>query len=114
MTTGIEEPLEPTPETGSLPLAEDKFKLPNRWIPSLKARRYLYGVGIALLPVLMAYGIVDQNGIALWGALLGSVLGVTGLGVALVNTVERPEDKAEREHNEKEAELEDRGRDYLD
>lgn len=107
MTIGINETPEPTPETGSLPLAEDKFKLPNRWIPSLKARRYLYGVGLAALPVLMAYGIVDQNGIALWGALLGAVLGVTGLGVALVNTVERQEDKREREFNDHEKEIQE-------
>lgn len=97
MSTGTED-LEP--ETGSQPLSNEKFKLPNRWIPSITVRRYLYGIGLALLPLLVSYGIVEQDMSAVWIAFLGAALGVTGLGVALVNTVEKPEDKAARKKQE--------------
>lgn len=38
------------------------------------ARRYVYGVAIAGLPLLQVYGILAEEHVALWGALIGAIL----------------------------------------
>ena len=104
MTTGTEDK---SPSTGSQPLGADKFKLPNRWIHSPAVRRYIYGIALATVPILVSYDLftVEQGG--LWLSLVGAALAITSAGVALVNTVERPEDRAEREIKEREAAIEE-------
>ena len=37
-------------------------------------RRWIYGVATAVLPILVAYGILDERRAPLWVALLGSLL----------------------------------------
>ena len=37
-------------------------------------RRWIYGVATAALPILVAYGVLDERGVSLWAALLGSLL----------------------------------------
>ena len=47
-------------------------------------RRWIYGVAIAVLPILITYGVVSKEDAPLWIALVGAVL-VPGLAVANVN-----------------------------
>lgn len=46
-------------------------------------RRWLYGVLVALVPLLIAYGVVEETTAPLWLALASSVLGTT---TALLHT----------------------------
>lgn len=53
-----------------------------QWLtPSV--RRWLYGVLVALIPLLIAYGVVEETTAPLWVALASSVLGTT---TALLHT----------------------------
>lgn len=54
-----------------------------------KVRRYLYAIVTALVPILIAYGVVDETTSALWVALSAAVLG-TGTAVAHTNTRRDP------------------------
>lgn len=42
--------------------------------PSPTTRRYIYGVAVAVLPLLIAYGIIEEHTAPLWVAALGSIL----------------------------------------
>lgn len=46
-----------------------------------QVRRYVYGIAIAALPLLIGYGLLDKESAPLWVAFLGSVL-VPGLALA--------------------------------
>ena len=46
-------------------------------------RRWVYGIAIAVLPLLIAYGVLDDQSAPLWAALVGAVL-VPSLAVANV------------------------------
>ena len=52
-------------------------------------RRWIYGIAIAALPLLIAYGVLDDSTAAVWAAVLGAVL-VPGL--ALGHVTDAPED----------------------
>ena len=52
-------------------------------------RRWLYGVLVALIPLLIAYGVVEETTAPLWVALASSVLGTT---TALLHTPTGGED----------------------
>lgn len=58
---------------------------PGRFIPSPKARRYVYGVLASLGPVTLFYGVMSAQEVVLW---LGTAQTVLGLGpaLALANT----------------------------
>lgn len=47
------------------------------WLKTRSNRVYLYGVGVATGPVLVYYGVADQQEISLWSGLLLTVLGLT-------------------------------------
>ncbi|OYO16296.1 hypothetical protein CGZ94_04975 [Enemella evansiae] len=47
------------------------------------ARRWLYGIALAALPLLIVYGILTETTAPLWGALAGAILVP---GVAIANT----------------------------
>lgn len=49
---------------------------PNRWIPSPDARRWLYGVLVALAGVGVGYGIITAEQGGLWLSLGAAALGV--------------------------------------
>ena len=53
----------------------------GRFITDPAVRRWVYGIALALGPVLMAYGILDEQTWPLIAALVGAVL-VPGLAVA--------------------------------
>lgn len=46
-----------------------------------QVRKYVYGVALAVLPLLIAYGVLDKETAPLWIAVLGSIL-VPGLAYA--------------------------------
>lgn len=50
-------------------------------MPSPKARRYLYRVGIAGVAVLVGYGIVSGEHAVLWTAALAAILGLADANV---------------------------------
>ena len=50
-------------------------------------RRWIYGISLAVVPLLVLYGIVDEQSAPLWIALVSAIV-VPGLAVSHVN----PED----------------------
>ena len=52
----------------------------DKTIP-LSARRWIYGVATAVIPLLIAYGVVDDQTAPLWVALVAAVL-VPGMATA--------------------------------
>jgi hypothetical protein len=52
-------------------------------MPNEQTRGYLYRVGVAVVPVLTAYGLLNERDAVVWLGLLGSVLGI---GLAAMNT----------------------------
>ncbi len=62
------------------------MKLVN-WFKTRSNRVWLYTVGTATGPVLVYYGVVDQEAFTLWSGFLLTVLGLT----ATANTNERNE-----------------------
>lgn len=55
-----------------------------------KVRQYLYAVLTALVPILIAYGVVESADAAIWVALGAAVLG-TGTALTHTNTKLDPE-----------------------
>lgn len=52
-----------------------------------RTRAWLYRVLLAVVPLLLAYGVLDERTLALWLGLGGAVLGI---GTAAYNTTTRP------------------------
>lgn len=48
-------------------------------------RRWLYGVGVAAVPLLVVYGVVNVEQGAAWVAFLGALVGMPLLGMAAAN-----------------------------
>lgn len=46
-----------------------------------QARRWVYGVALAVIPLLTAYGMISENHAPLWASLLSSIL-VPGLAIS--------------------------------
>lgn len=44
------------------------------WPPSPTTRKYIYGIALALLPLLIAYGVLSEEHAPLWAAAIGAVL----------------------------------------
>lgn len=55
-------------------------RTPNKWIPSPKARRWVYGVLASAGPVVMFYGLASAAEVAVWLGLGAMILG-TPVGV---------------------------------
>lgn len=49
-------------------------------------RRYLYGVVVALIPLLVLFGLIAPEDVATWTNLAGALLGLGAAGLALPNT----------------------------
>lgn len=69
----------------TVPTPQPVLEVPNKWIPSPQLRGYLYGIVIAVVPLLSLLGLftpeVAQNILVIAAA----VLAVGGSAVALVN-----------------------------
>lgn len=48
-----------------------------------RVRRWIYGIALTVLPLLIAYGLIDDSTAALWAAVAGAVL-VPGLALGHV------------------------------
>jgi hypothetical protein len=59
---------------------------PNRWIPDPTIRKYLYGVVLAMIPVLVAFGLISPDQVQLWLNLAAAVLGLGTTVLAAANT----------------------------
>lgn len=68
--------------------AETPVKIgnPARVIADPKTRRWLYGIAVAVVPLLTVYGIVAESDVALWIGLAGAVLGTGAPALAAANT----------------------------
>lgn len=54
-----------------------------RWFNKARNRKWLYGVTIAVLAILAAYGLLEDAQVPLWATLAAVVLGVGSPAVAL-------------------------------
>lgn len=59
---------------------------PARVIAQPKTRRWIYGIAIAAVPLLVAYGVIAESDAALWIGLAGAVLGTGVPALAAANT----------------------------
>lgn len=50
--------------------------------PSREVRKWVYGISLAVIPLLVAYGVLDEAAAPLWVALVGAVVAP---GLALAN-----------------------------
>ena len=59
---------------------------PARLIADPATRRWLYGIAVAVVPLLVIYGVVAESDAALWIGLAGAVLGSGAPALAAANT----------------------------
>lgn len=60
---------------------------------SEKTRAYIYRISVAALPVLVAYGVLAENQVAMWLGLAGAVLGVGTNALASANTSTKSDER---------------------
>ena len=48
-----------------------------KWFNNREHRKWLYGISLTVIPLLVAYGVVEEAAAPLWVALVGSVLAPT-------------------------------------
>lgn len=58
-----------------------------------RMRAYLYRIGVALVPLLVGYGVVAESQAALWLGLLGAVLATGEVALAAAHTSTRQSDR---------------------
>lgn len=51
----------------------ERANMPKRLLKR-KSRQWLHGIGLAVLPLLVGYGLIGENEAAAWGALLGAII----------------------------------------
>ena len=66
-------------------MADHTAETPNRFIPSPKARAYVYAVGVAAGPLAIFYGLLSSEEVALWLGFGGAALALPS-ALALANT----------------------------
>lgn len=49
-------------------------------------RAWLYRISVALVPLLVAYGLINNSASALWVGLVGALLGTANSGLASIHT----------------------------
>lgn len=59
------------------------ISLPHIPLPSAQVRQWLYHVLTLLVPILVVYGILDADQLALWLSLAAAVLGTGTAGAAV-------------------------------
>lgn len=61
-------------------------RTPNRVITDPLVRRYLYGVVLAFIPILVSAGVLTGGDAQLWLNVAAAVLGLGTTGLAVANT----------------------------
>lgn len=64
-----------------------------------QVRKYLYGVTIALVAVLVAYDVISGDAAPIWLALAAAVLGIAAPVTALNHLNPKPEDETHSHEN---------------
>lgn len=59
---------------------------PARVIAQPRTRRWIYGIAVAAVPLLVAYGVIAESDAALWIGLAGALLGTGVPALAAANT----------------------------
>lgn len=67
-------------------------RTPGRFITDPEVRRWLYGIAVAVVPLLIALGVVTEAHGGLWIAIVGAVLAPVAPALAAANT---PRDTAD-------------------
>lgn len=75
-------------------------EVPNKWIPSVDVRRYIYRVFAALLPVAGFYGWLGPEELPLYLQLGSVILGVGGGAAAAIAAVNTPTKEATADDGE--------------
>lgn len=55
------------------------------WIKSREGRKWLYSVTVVVIPLLVLYGVIDQQAAPLWAQAIGVLFGVAAPAMALRN-----------------------------
>lgn len=55
------------------------------WLFSREGRKWLYGVSVVAIPLLVLYGVIDPQAAPAWLALVAALLGVAAPAMALRN-----------------------------
>ena len=63
------------------------------WLMTATGRRWIYGVSVASIALLVAYGIVRSDQAPLWLSLAAAVLGLAGPATALGHVTPDPVDE---------------------
>jgi hypothetical protein len=59
-------------------------------IPSMKIRAWVYRVALAILPVLVVYGVISEDTIPMWVNVIGGLLSIVPPALASANTSTKP------------------------
>ncbi len=62
------------------------------WLLSREGRKYTYIVCMALIPLLVGYGIIDESAAPLWVALVGAIVAPSLALANLTPLASEPED----------------------
>lgn len=49
----------------------------GKWLNDREVRKWLYGISLTVIPLLVAYGVIEKSDAPLWIALAGSILAPT-------------------------------------
>lgn len=63
----------------------------DRIIKNPQARRYIYGVVAAAIPILVIVGVISEDQVQLWLTFAAAVLGLGSAGLAAPNTPPKPD-----------------------
>lgn len=63
----------------------EELDIPNRFVPSIRLRKYIYGVIVAGAGLALIYGLANAEQVGGWLILGSAVLGLSN-GLALANT----------------------------
>lgn len=60
--------------------------VPNKGITSPQLRKYVYGLTVAAIPLLVVFGVIAEEQVQLWLALAAAALGFGSSALAAPNT----------------------------
>lgn len=70
------------------------------WFLSRDGRKWLYSVTVVTIPLLVLYGVIDQEAAPLWAQAVGVFLGVAAPAMALRNLTPPVDPEADDAHAE--------------
>ena len=64
----------------------------SEWLSNRENRKWIYGVCLAIVPILVLYGVIDEQAAPLWIALIGAIVAPS---LALANLTPGPKGPAD-------------------